>query len=84
VKAALAASDRVFSHRFEIHYASHAALEPPITICYFDDTGRAGRPHQHPGAVPRPPHRGPGAPDPVRMVRVVKPRIGGASAASRR
>jgi len=73
----LANAERVFSGRFETHYGSHAMLEPPITICFFDDVGRLVV--RTSTQVPFHARRivAQALEIPVRMVRVVKPRIGG-------
>jgi len=77
VERALAAAERVFTRRFTVHMASHAMLEPPITICDFDDTGRLVV--RTSTQVPFHARRivAQALQIPVRMVRVVKPRIGG-------
>jgi CO/xanthine dehydrogenase Mo-binding subunit len=75
--AALDAADLRFSGRFETHYGSHAMLEPPITICTFDDVGRlvVRTSTQVPFHVRRIVAQA--LQIPVRLIRVVKPRIGG-------
>ncbi len=77
VEAALASADEVFRRRFEVHIASHAMLEPPITICFFDDVGRLVV--RSSTQVPFHARRivAQALEIPVRLVRVVKPRIGG-------
>ncbi len=77
VEAGLAAADTVFDERFEVHYGSHAMLEPPITICYLDDVGRLVV--RTSTQVPFHARRivAQALQIPVRSVRVIKPRIGG-------
>jgi len=74
---ALAEAELRFTGRFHLHCASHAMLEPPITICYFDDVGRLVV--RTSTQVPFHARRivAQALEIPVRMVRVVKPRIGG-------
>ncbi len=76
-EAALAVAEKTFSRRFEVHYASHAMLEPPITICYFDDNGRLviRTSTQVPFHVRRIVAQA--LEIPVGRIRVIKPRIGG-------
>jgi CO/xanthine dehydrogenase Mo-binding subunit len=76
-QAALAAAERTFHGRFELHQASHCMLEPPVTICYLDDNGRLviRTSTQVPFHVRRIVAQA--LEIPVRMIRVVKPRIGG-------
>jgi len=75
--AAFAEAELSFFGRFENHYGSHAMLEPPVTICYLDDNGRlvVRTSTQVPFHVRRIVAQA--LELPVRMIRVVKPRIGG-------
>ena len=77
VEAGLTDADTVFDERFEVHYGSHAMLEPPITICYLDDVGRlvVRTSTQVPFHARRIVAQALGIP--VRSIRVIKPRIGG-------
>jgi CO/xanthine dehydrogenase Mo-binding subunit len=74
---ALAAAKQTFSGRFELHQASHCMLEPPVSICYFDDNGRLviRTSTQVPFHVRRIVAQA--LEIPVRMIRVIKPRIDG-------
>jgi len=70
-------ADFVFEHEYEIHYASHTAMESHITTAYFDPHGRLVilTSTQVPFHVRRIVAR---ALDlPVQQIRVIKPRIGG-------
>jgi CO/xanthine dehydrogenase Mo-binding subunit len=77
VEQGFAEADLVFEGRFVSHYASHAMLEPPITICYFDGYGRLviRTSTQVPFHVRRIVAQA--LQIPLRKIRVIKPRIGG-------
>ncbi|GAB4319385.1 MAG: molybdopterin-dependent oxidoreductase [Candidatus Sumerlaeia bacterium] len=77
VERALSQSAFIFDAEFETPYASHCAIEPHITICYIDEQGRLVV--RTSTQVPFHARRivAQCLQLPIRMVRVIKPRIGG-------
>ncbi len=71
-------ADFVFEKRFEVHYGSHCALEPHAALAFYDERGRLNiiSTTQVPFHARRIVSRVLGIP--VKNIRVVKPRIGGA------
>lgn len=77
VEAALAASDRVFEHTYNVHQVQQASIEPHIVVTWWDEDERLviRTATQVPFHVRR--MVAPLLGLPVKKIRVVKPRIGG-------